>query len=145
MSNELASDCAKNSFMQNGDFFLTASAVVALATVGFIIRLFGFKTLHFLVKRLPTSQKKRTVTAEYIVDGVRRALDSAVSYRVTPAMCLRRAGAAVCLLRLRGVPSTLVIGVQRLPFAAHAWAEVDGRVVTESHDWKNTYRVIERF
>jgi hypothetical protein len=145
MNNELARAVTKQSLAKDGQFIQTISAVVTLALVGFIVRVFGFKTLHLLVRRLPTSKKTLVVAPEVIIAGVRRALDRAVNYRVTPAMCLRRAAAAVCLLRLRGVASTMVIGIQRLPFTAHAWAEVDGHVVTEPRDWKNTYRVIERF
>lgn len=40
-------------------------------------------------------------------------------------LCLPRAAAATRLLRRRGVPAKLVIGVRHTPFAAHAWVEID--------------------
>jgi hypothetical protein len=46
-------------------------------------------------------------------------------------LCLHRSAATVCLLRSYGVPARMVTGVQEFPSRAHAWVEVDGRVVND--------------
>jgi len=58
--------------------------------------------------------------------------------------CLQRSAALVCLLRDIGIPATLVIGAQHLPFKAHAWAEVDGQVVNDSRSSVELYGVLHR-
>lgn len=44
-------------------------------------------------------------------------------------MCLQRSVCLVRLLRAHGVAATLVVGYRPDPFIAHAWVEVDGRLV----------------
>jgi hypothetical protein len=48
------------------------------------------------------------------------------------------------LMRLRGWPAELVLGVRRMPFAAHAWVEVRGRVVNDDPRVQRQYSVLER-
>jgi hypothetical protein len=43
--------------------------------------------------------------------------------------CLSRALAALSVCRRRGVAATLVFGVQLNPFAAHAWVQVDDKIL----------------
>lgn len=47
------------------------------------------------------------------------------------AVCLEQSLALYVLLRRRGVPAELRIGVVPSPFHAHAWVEVDGAPVNE--------------
>ena len=52
--------------------------------------------------------------------------------------CLPRALTIHLLLRRRGVPATLHIGVKRYPFGAHAWVECLGDVLDDSiDDWRH--------
>jgi hypothetical protein len=46
-----------------------------------------------------------------------------------PVLCLQRSICTARLLRKHGVNARLVIGYRPAPFFAHAWVEVDGRVV----------------
>ena len=46
-----------------------------------------------------------------------------------PVLCLQRSVCTARLLRKHGVNARLVIGYRPAPFFAHAWVEVDGRVV----------------
>ena len=46
-----------------------------------------------------------------------------------PVLCQQRSVCVVRLLRKHGIPGRLVIGYRPAPFFAHAWAEVEGRVV----------------
>lgn len=61
-----------------------------------------------------------------------------------PVACLQRSVACVYLLRRRGVPAALVVGVRTPPFEAHAWAEVDGEVVNDRPGVAREYTVITR-
>jgi hypothetical protein len=46
--------------------------------------------------------------------------------------CLEQALAGLVLLRRRGVPVELQLGVQPYPFFAHAWLQINGVPLTES-------------
>jgi len=46
-----------------------------------------------------------------------------------PVLCLQRSVCTARLLRKHGVNARLVIGYRPAPFFAHAWVEVDGKVV----------------
>lgn len=52
--------------------------------------------------------------------------------------CLPRALTIFILLRSRGVPATLRVGVKRYPFGAHAWVECLGEVLEKATDkWRH--------
>lgn len=55
-----------------------------------------------------------------------------VSRRAAGPYCLERSIAAALLARLRGNWPDWVSGVSLMPFAAHAWIEVEGQAVGES-------------
>jgi hypothetical protein len=73
-----------------------------------------------------------------------RALNIACALYFKEVQCLQRSAALVCLLRDLGMPATLVIGAQRLPFRAHAWAEVNGQVINDSVSAVELYAVLDR-
>jgi hypothetical protein len=72
------------------------------------------------------------------------AIDRACVFYFKEVQCLQRSAATVCLLRDLGVPGALVIGAQHLPFRAHAWVEVDGKVVNDKADVADSYEVLDR-
>jgi hypothetical protein len=72
------------------------------------------------------------------------AVDRACVFYFKEVQCLQRSAATVCLLRDLGVSANLVIGAQHLPFRAHAWAEVDGRVVNDEADVTHHFPVLDR-
>ena len=107
--------------------------------VGF--RIFGFSRVFLFVDRWgvrrvdisPLQSSRRTV--DRIVEAVRTA--TRYYYR-RRRDCLPRALAIYVLLRQRGVPATLRIGVKRFPFAAHAWVECLGEVLDDrTDDWRH--------
>src|SRR5579859_3220825 len=61
-----------------------------------------------------------------------RHLGSAVSLFPGRARCLEQSLVLYYVLRRRGVPAELRLGVRPLGFVAHAWVELDGRAVGES-------------
>src|SRR5262249_48409976 len=46
-----------------------------------------------------------------------------------PVLCLQRSVCTARLLRKQGMNARMVIGYRPAPFFAHAWVEVEGRVV----------------
>jgi len=75
---------------------------------------------------------------------ITRAVDRAASFYFRQTWCLQRSATCVYLLRRNGFPARLVLGVQVLPFMAHAWAEVDGQVVNDNRDEVGRLAVLDR-
>lgn len=130
-------DCAQQSGM-----LLTAAAYATLVAIDGVMKLGGFGRMHRLVRAFPVRRRTRddAATAHRICGAV----DRAASYYVKRAWCLQRSATAVCLLRLAGYPAELVIGAQRTPFSAHAWAEIGRRVVNDEEAVQSYYGVLER-
>ena len=78
------------------------------------------------------------------IEQVCAAVDIACIWYWKEALCLQRSAATACLLRRYGVPAQMFIGVQQMPFKAHAWVEVNGRVVNDKASTRDLYTVIER-
>ncbi|HET6232338.1 MAG TPA: lasso peptide biosynthesis B2 protein [Longimicrobiaceae bacterium] len=74
--------------------------------------------------------------------GARAEMVESTAYRVAVAaaffpgraVCLEQSLALYVLLRRRGVPAQLALGVQPYPFTAHAWVELDGEPVNEDRE-----------
>ena len=71
-------------------------------------------------------------------------MDMACIWYWKQALCLQRSAATACLLKSYGVPAQMVIGAQLMPFRAHAWVEVDGRVVNDKPYAAEVYTVLDR-
>ena len=100
-----------------------------------------FPKMHRLVrswKISPTSAPSTTV------EQVCRAINYACVYYPKSVRCLQRSIVTTCLLRGLGEPAQVVMGVQKVPFKAHAWTEIDGQVINERRDVQKIYRVLER-
>jgi hypothetical protein len=63
-----------------------------------------------------------------------RRVAAAGSFYPRRALCLEQSLVLVVLLRRRGIAAELRLGVQPLPFLAHAWVEVDGTAINEPAD-----------
>ena len=59
-------------------------------------------------------------------------------------LCLQRSAATAYLLKQFGASAQLVIGAQQMPFKAHAWVEIDGRVVNDKSYVREMYAVLDR-
>jgi len=89
-------------------------------------------------------RQSSTVASHDVVDRVCRAVNLACIWYWKEVLCLQRSAATAYLLKRYGVAATLVIGVQNLPFKAHSWVEVDGRVVNDQPYLPNIYMVLDR-
>jgi hypothetical protein len=101
----------------------------------------NFAALYEKVRKYPVA--KRTPEAD-AVERICFAMDMACIWYWKEALCLQRSAATACLLKKYGVPAQLVIGAQQMPFKAHAWVEVDGRVVNDKPYIPEIYAVLDR-
>lgn len=101
----------------------------------------NFPRMHRFVKEWRLSQRPPQPDA---IEGVCKSVNNACVIYPKRVLCLQRSAVTTCLLRSCGVPAQLVIGAQALPFKAHAWTEVDGRIVNERRDVRQTYGVWDR-
>ena len=77
-------------------------------------------------------------------DQICYAIDVAAALYFKNVLCLQRSAATARLLKKHGFPAEMVIGVQQLPFLAHAWVEVAGRVVNDKPYMTEIYSVLAR-
>lgn len=101
----------------------------------------NFVALHAEVRHFPSG---RAVVSGEITETVCAAVDMACIWYWKEVLCLQRSAATACLLRQCGVPAEMVIGAQQMPFKAHAWVEVEGRVVNDKPYVRDMYAVLER-
>jgi hypothetical protein len=100
-----------------------------------------FETILSIVKNWKTSQKSTDSSA---TERLCCVVNRACIWYPKRVQCLQRSVVTACLLRTIGVPARLVVGVQKLPFRAHAWVEVGEIVINESSDVRSTYSILER-
>jgi transglutaminase superfamily protein len=100
-----------------------------------------FAVLHKKVRECPCDIDE---SAKDRIGGICRAIDVACVCYPKSVLCLQRSSATACLLRRYGVPAKMVVGVQKLPFNAHAWVEVDGHVVNDKPYTSEMYIVLDR-
>lgn len=79
-----------------------------------------------------------------VVERISSAVDLAAIWYPKQVLCLQRSAATACLLKAHGVRAEMVIGAQQLPFRAHAWVEVAGRVVNDKPYTPEIYAVLDR-
>ena len=125
-----------------GERLATAGAWLTLLGVDLVLRCAGFERLHRLIRRWRVRPQGDAGPDAAVRIAV--AVDRASTLYFKRAWCLQRSAAAVCLMRLRGLPAELVIGIHKLPFYAHAWAEIEGSVVNDHPVVQRRYTVIER-
>ncbi len=129
---------------QNARVFDILLVVIVLLGVSLLLRVRTFGTLHRLVKAWPVIQPSAAVNREYVISRMNAVLGTVGGLCLGRNRCLYRAATAVCVLRTKGIAAQLVIGVRALPFASHAWVEIDRCVVLEPTAWNTIYKEIER-
>jgi hypothetical protein len=122
-------------------FLLVCRAYLLLIRIDVGLARGGFPALYERVRFVRFG--KRPARAES-AEAVCRAVDMASIWYWKQVPCLQRSAAATCLLRQRGISAELVIGAQSLPFRAHAWVEVEGRVVNDKPYISELYAVVDK-
>jgi len=117
------------------------TAYLELIRFGFHIRRKNFAALHSVVRTRGVDQHTSGSTC---LADLCRAVDLACIWYGKRVLCLQRSAATTCFLRRHGIPAQLVIGIQQIPFNAHAWVEVEGQVVNDRPYMQKMYAVLER-
>jgi len=121
--------------------FLVLKAYLKLIHFDLYLARGNFAALYDKVRNYPTGSQ---APAADTVEQICFAVDMACIWYWKEALCLQRSAATACLLKKYGVPAQLVIGAQQMPFKAHAWVEVGGRVVNDKPYTPEMYAVLDR-
>lgn len=121
--------------------FLVVRAYLTLICIDFYLARGSFSAIYDRVGNYPLSKR---APVEGVVERICSAVDMASIWYWKEVLCLQRSAVATCLLRHYGVPTQMVIGAQRTPFKAHAWVEVNGRVVNDKPYTPGMYSVLDR-
>ena len=121
--------------------FLVLRAYLRLIQVDFYLARGDFQALYNKVRNCPIRKKPSSPNP---IERICAAVDMACIWYWKEALCLQRSAATACFLKRFGIPAQLVIGTQQLPFKAHAWVEVDGRVVNDKPYTPEIYAAIDR-
>lgn len=121
--------------------FLVLRAYLRLIQFDLYLAQGNFNALYEKVRRCPV--RKMPVSA-IAVEQICAAVDMACIWYWKEVLCLQRSAAAACLLKRSGVPAQVILGAQQMPFKAHAWVEVDGRIVNDKPYMREIYAVLDK-
>lgn len=109
----------------------TLRCLLLLAVCDVALRVFGFaRTLRFARRVAGNNQSEHGPNA--LVDRTLHNILVATAIYPGRSKCLEQAVTSFVLLRRRGFPVDIRLGVQPYPFTAHAWLELNGMPLTES-------------
>jgi len=117
-------------------WLLLVQAFATLVWVDLAMRLSGLGALYRRISAQPAETAagvaERPLEPERIW-AVVHAVDRAAALYFKRVWCLQRSVTCAYLLRRRGVPARLVLGVVPVPFFAHAWVAVGGWPINEGN------------
>jgi len=120
----------------------TVAALLLLFSGEVVRKLGGFRSIHRSVEEWTLSLKNPP--GEEALANACSAVNRACTWHPKRSLCLQRASVLVCLLRSLGFPAEMVIGVHKMPFYGHAWAEVGGEVVNDHANAQKFFHVLSR-
>ena len=97
-----------------------------------------------LYKIVRNEEPNKGPSNPHAAERICAAVDMACIWYWKEVLCLQRSAVTACLLKRHGVPAQMVIGIQQIPFRAHAWVEVDGSVVNDKPYTPEMYAVLDR-
>jgi len=121
--------------------FLVLRAYLRLIQFDMYLARGNFQALYDKVRNYPIG---RTPTSVEPTERICAAVDIACIWYWKEVLCLQRSSATACLLKRHGVQAQMMVGAQQMPFKAHAWVEVNGRVVNDKPYVREMYAVLDR-
>lgn len=121
--------------------FLVLRAYLKLILFDLYLRRGSFNALYEKVRDYPCSTYESEVNT---IERICAAVDMACIWYLKKVRCLQRSAATTCLLRRYGIRAEMILGAQQVPFKAHAWVEVTGRVVNDKSYTPEIYQVMDR-
>ena len=123
-------------------FFLTLRVYVVLIVFDLYLATNRFPALYRKVRE--SHPPRGTTRPRLCVEEVCHAVELACVWYPKQVLCLQRSAATAFLLKRFGAHAQMVIGAQRMPMRAHAWVEVDGRIVNDKSYIQETFTVMDR-
>lgn len=121
--------------------FLTLRAYLGLISLEpYLVR----KDFAGLYSKVRNQRTGKALERPRVVESICTAVDVACVWYWKEVLCLQRSAVTACLLKRCGVNAQMMIGAQQMPFRAHAWVEVDGRVVNDKPYVREVYAVLDR-
>jgi hypothetical protein len=120
---------------------LVLRAYSRLVEFDFYLAFGNFQALYDKVRGYPIRTAAVRVNS---IEQICAAVDLACIWYWKEVLCLQRSAATTCLLKRSGVSAQMILGAQQMPFKAHAWVEVDGRVVNDKPYMREMYAVLDR-
>jgi hypothetical protein len=107
--------------------------IALIAVMGVAARMGGIGRAMRFATRLGGERPIETdsARADDLTSATVQAVVMAAAFYPRRALCLEQSLALYVLLRRRGIDAALKLGVQTIPFSAHAWVEVNGVPVNE--------------
>lgn len=121
--------------------FLVLRAYFRLIQFDLYLARGNFKALHQKVREYPISEMPTALNA---VEQICAAIDMACIWYWKEVLCLQRSAATACLLKRHGIAAQMIVGAQKMPVKAHAWVEVNGRVVNDKPYMREIYAVLDQ-
>lgn len=121
--------------------FLVLRAYLRLIQFDLYLARGNFQALYDKVRAYPI---RKIPTSADTTERICSAVDMACIWYWKEVLCLQRSAATACLLKRHGIPAQMMIGAQQMPFKAHAWVEVDGRVVNDKPYMREMYAVLDK-
>jgi len=110
------------------DFAVAAEAMLAAIPIEIALRR---ERLDTLVARLAKSNRSAPFEGGLDIDRAARVVEALAPLYPLNATCLKKSLVLFWILRRRGIPAELRLGVRKIhdDFTAHAWLEFRGRVL----------------
>lgn len=121
--------------------FLVLEAYLRLIQFDLYLARRNFQALHKKVREYPV---RDLPTPADTTERICASIDLASIWYWKEVLCLQRSAATTCLLKRHGVPAQMILGAQQMPFKAHAWVEVEDRVVNDKPYMREIYAVLDR-
>jgi Transglutaminase-like superfamily len=112
-------------------FALVFKAYLQLVRFDLLLARGNFEKLY---EKVRTCRRARVAAVPGVVEKTCAAIDLASIWYWKQVLCLQRSA----------VPAQMVIGIQQMPFKAHAWVEAGGHVVGDKPYMQEMYRVLDR-
>ena len=114
--------------------------MVALLLCDVALRVLGYQRTMRIARR--AAGERSLPSGRSIVERTLQNILVATAFYPGRSKCLEQSVAGLILLRRRGVPVEMRLGVQPYPFSAHAWLELEGVPVTESPEVVGNYALL---
>ena len=121
--------------------FLALKAYLRMISLEVYLLRVDFSALYHKIRNYPVGKQ---ATDPSSVERICSAVDLACIWYWKRVLCLERSAVTTSLLKDYGFAAQMVIGAQQMPFKAHAWVEIEGRIVNDKPYTREIYVELDR-